>query len=274
MTFESRERSADQGDKVFTYTWVRGSRFYRYTNADQDVILDFQRYTSGRGISHGTIEQGGDPIRANVEVSVPQLHPVAALYRVVAPVDSVVLTIREYHAGDEDDLHPVWSGRITGVRWNPENGSARINHEPTFTSLKRTGLRRNYQRLCPLVLYGKRCGVNGEAFALELEAQAVDGNMLTAPEFATTYGEHWPGGFIVYEVESGVIERRFIRSRTDDTVQLNAPAVGLVAGQGFKAYPGCDHTLDTCIDFFNNGDNNGGFPFFPKKNPFGASPVY
>ncbi len=35
------------------------------------------------------------------------------------------------------------------------------------------GLRRAYQRLCPLLTGGRRCGINLEAFAIEVIAQEV-----------------------------------------------------------------------------------------------------
>ena len=275
MTFDSRERSADLGEKTFVYTWNRGARFYRYAAADEDLLLDFQTYLAS-SVSHGAIEQGSEPVRANITVTVPMDHPVAMLYRSFPPVDSIVLTIQEFHVGEEDDRRAVWSGRITGVKWRPEEGLAEINHEPSYTSLKRTGLRRMYQRHCPLVLYGKRCGANPEAFAITTAAAEVEGSTVTAAAFIGANSTHWAGGFIVYEIESGVEERRFIRGEDvdGDTLTLSAPASGLLPGMMLKAYPGCDHSLDTCIDFFDNGDNNGGFPNIPYKNPFGQEPIY
>ena len=113
------------------------------------------------------LEQGGEIERQNVGVTVPMLHPVALMYRVQSPADSVVLTIAEYHATDPDvQVRPVWSGRITSVRWDPEENQATITHAPTYASLQRNGLRRKYQANCPLVLYGLACGVNREAYKL------------------------------------------------------------------------------------------------------------
>lgn len=274
MTFDTRENSDEAGAKVFTYTWTRGSKFYRYAAADQDVVLDFQRFIGLGSISHGTIEQSGDPIRSSLEVTVPTDHPVADLYRVTPPVDTVVLTIHAHHVGEEGDRRPVWQGRITGVRWDLPDGRARVTHDPTYTSLRRTGLRRNYQALCPLVWGGKRCGVNREAFAVTAPVLEVNGLALTIPEAAAQADGWYTGGMLVYEIESGVFERRFIRAQVGSMVTLTAFPMGLAGGMPVKLYPGDDHTADTCAGKFGNIDNYGGFLYFPDKNPFGGSTIY
>lgn len=276
MTYEARETSEFNGRKVFLYTWVRGSAYYRFVAADDDVVLDFQRYTGSGSIEHGDIEQGTEAIRAGLEVTVEMTHPVADLYRTTPPHESVLLLIQSYHVGDEQFRIPEWQGRVTGVKWRPEKGVAEIAHEPTYTSLKRTGLRRNYQRLCPLVWGGKRCGVNAEAFAQTAEVQEVEGLVLTVPALAAHPDGYYDGGFMVYEITSGVTERRNIvpGGHVGSSITVAAFPTGLVAGMVPKFYPGDDHTADTCADKFGNNDNYGGMIYFPRKNPFGGNPIY
>lgn len=274
MTFESRETSAWEGRKVFIYTWTRGAQVWRYVAADQDVVLDFQRYTADGAIEHDTIEQGSDPIRAGIEVTVGMTHPVADLYRTTPPRESVMLLIQAYHVGDEGFRVPVWQGRISGVKWEPEQARAKLSHEPTYTSLKRTGLRRPYQKLCPLLTGGKRCGVNLELYAITAPVLEVNGLTLTVPAIAGQPDDYYDGGEMVYEIVSGVTERRTIRTKAGGVVSITAFPTGLLPGMNAKFYPGDDHTADTCHNKFNNIPNYGGFIYFPGKNPFGGSPVY
>lgn len=274
MTFESRETSEHAGRKVFIYTWTRGAASYRYVAADQDVILDFQRYTANGAIEHGDIEQGLEPIRSGIDVIVEMTHAVADLYRTTPPVDTIMLLIQAYHVGDEAFRVPIWQGRITNVKWEPEQSRARISHEPTYTSLKRTGLRRNYQRLCPLLWGGKRCQVNPEAYAITVEVQEIDGLVLTVPAVDTVPDGYYDGGYMVYEIASGVFDRRTIRTHVGAELRLTAFPTGLVNGMLAKFYPGDDHTADTCAEKFDNSDNYGGFIYFPNKNPFGGDPIY
>lgn len=274
MSFDTIERSQADGNKVFLYTWSRGAAVYRFAAADQDLVLDFQQYLASGVIRHGSIEQGGDPIRAGIEVTVEADHPVALLFRSTPPMDTVLLLIQEVHAGDLASRRPVWLGRITSVKWDSEAREAVITHEPTYTSLQRMGLRRAYQRLCPLVTGGKRCGVNLEAFALNANVQEVNGLAVTISTIGGRPDDYFTGGFITYEISSGVIERRPIRSQAGAVLTLSSFPVGLVNGGALKAYPGDDHTAATCSTKFNNEDNYGGFIYFPKKNPFSSTPIY
>lgn len=274
MSFDSLEKSRFDGNKVFLYTWTRGSKVYRFAAADQDMVLDFQTYLANGVIRHGDIEQSGDPIRSPVDVTVDADHAVALLFRSTPPVDTVMLVIQEVHVADLSDRRPVWSGRITSVKWSPENAEAVITHEPTQTSLERTGLRRAYQRLCPLVTGGKRCGINMEAYALEVEVQEVNGLEISVASVSGRPTDYFTGGFLVYEITSGVVERRPIKSQVGTVMTLTNFPVGLLPGMKVKAYPGDDHTADTCAEKFNNIPNYGGFIYFPNKNPFGSSPIY
>lgn len=274
MSFDSLERSQWEGRKVYTYTWARGGNVYRYTNADQDLVLQFQTYKASGTIRHGPIEQGGDPIRSPADVTVESDHPVAQLFRSTPPIDTVLLTIREVQMDDPADRRAVWQGRVTSAAFDYETREATLTHEPTYTSLQRMGLRRAYQRLCPLLTGGRRCGVNMEAFAIEVTAQEVNGLQLIVSSVAGRPDGWFLGGFIVYEITPGVVDRRPIRDHVGTQFTLTNFPVGLAAGMKLKAYPGDDHTITTCATKFNNVANYGGFPYFPEKNPFGGAPIY
>lgn len=275
MTFNAIETSARQGRKVFLYTWQRGEAVWRYTSANRNLVVNFQQFTWS-AIEHDDLEQGGEIERQNVGVTVPMLHPVALMFRAQSPADSVVLTIAEYHATDPDvQVRPLWSGRIVSVRWEPEENSATITHSPTYASLARNGLRRKYQKNCPLVLYGYGCGVNREAFRLATTVGAITGLALTASGIGAHPDGYWNGGFIEYVPATGLLERIGIRSHTGGTVQLSRAAPNLATGMAVSVFPGCDRTTGANgCGKFGNLPNYGGFPNFPNKNPFGSNPVY
>lgn len=275
MTFDAIENSARRGRKVFLYTWQRGEKTWRYTGADRNLQINFQDYIAA-AISHEEIEQGPDLVRMNLAVAVPTLHPVAVMYRQQSPIDSVVLTVSEYHAGDPDnEVRPVWSGRIVSVGWDLPEGEATINHSPTSASLGRNGLRRRCQKNCPLVLYGLACRVNREAFRLSTTVAQLVSLALTADGIAGHFDGYWNGGYIEYAIETGVLERRGITSHTSGTITLSSLPIGLTDGMPVSIFPGCDHTTGANgCGKFNNLPNYGGFPHFAQKNPFGNEPVY
>lgn len=274
MSFDDIERSQAGGQKVFLYTWTRGSAVYRYAACDQDLVINFQRFQADGVINHGPIEQGGDPVRAGIDVVTASDHPVAMLYRSVPPLDTVMLLIQEVHLDDLASLRPVWQGRVVNARVRSQDREATLSHEPTYTSLKRMGLRRAYQTLCPLVTGGKHCGVNMEAFVLETTAQEIQGLDVTLANSAGRPDGYFLGGYVTYEIASGVIDRRNIRQHVGSVISLQGYPIGMVVGSALRVFPGDDHTAKTCAEKFNNIDNYGGFLYFPNKNPFGSSPVY
>jgi hypothetical protein len=43
--------------------------------------------------------------------------------------------------------------------------------------------------------------------------------------------------------------------------------------QTVNLYPGCNKSMDHCINRFDNILNYGGFPWIPGKNPFGGTSI-
>lgn len=274
MTFDEHEMSQVAGTRVELYTWKRGAAVYRFAAADQDVVLSFERYTGSGSLEHGEIEQSGEASRLPLDVTMDMAHPVADLFRSTPPVDTVLLLVQEYYVGDEASIEALWMGRVTSCSWDPERNIATITHEPTYTSMKRTGLRRAYQRLCPLVWGGADCRVNREAFAFETEVTEQQGNRILVAGIVGRPADYYPGGYMVYEIADGIVERRYIKSQDGAYLTLSNFPIGLVEGQKATFYPGDDHTAETCATKFNNIPNYGGFIYMRDKNPFGGQPIY
>lgn len=273
MTYEAAETSADQGRPVELYTFARGATLWRYTSADRDQVVGGDTYTR-QVIQRSRIEQGSEMNRSGLKLTVPRDFPIAELYRVAPPGDVVAMTLRRLHLSDADgELATLWTGRVVNVAWSQDATQATITLEPVYTSLRRTGLRRMYGKLCPHVLYGPACKVNPAAFAVEGALTAVGATTIAATAWGAKPVGWFDGGYIEW-AEGGGTERRFIVAHTGSTLTLDRRAPGLEVGAAVTAYPGCDHTLQTCHDKFDNVLNYGGTPFIPQKNPFGGGPIY
>lgn len=269
MTYDARERSADQARPVEIYTFRRQALAWRYTSANRNVVVAFQTYATAP-IERTDIEQGSEINRSGIKVTVPRDFEIAMFFAASPPSDSISLTIQQYHEGDSE-IVPVWSGRVLGVEF--EGSKATLSLEPSGTSIRRNGLRRVYSKLCTAVLYA--CGVNREAFRVVAAADAVSGVTVTAGEVGTLGDGYFNGGYIEYLVGSGVYDRRDILSQVGAVLTLNRPPSGLSVGGAFNAYPGCDHTLgDGGCPKFSNVINYAGQPYLPEKNPFGNDPIY
>lgn len=270
MTYDARETSTDTGRPVEVYTFARDYQRWRYTSADRDVTVDSQTFVA-RPISRTQIETTSEKSRLGLSLTVPRDLEVADMYRVAPPTLAITCLIQQYHQGDAE-LATIWSGRILTVEWS--GPSARIALEPIYTALRRNGLRRMYQRQCPHVLYGGQCKVNRESFRTDGVVDSVSGNVITVPQADVLASGYFSGGYIEWDVEIGIVERRFISDHTDAALTVSAAVGELAGGTDVRIYPGCDHTLTTCNSKFGNAVNYGGMPYIPTKNPFGGSPIF
>lgn len=270
MTFDARERSADQGRPVELFTFARDFQRWRYTSVDRELTVDSASFAP-RAIVRSGFEASNEKARSAMTLTVPRDLEVADLYRVSPPTLPVTCVVQQYHEGD-GEVAMIWSGRILSVRF--EGVAALMSLEPVFTSIRRVGLRRAFQRQCPHALYGSACGVNREAFRTNGTVDSIAGLVVNVPEAAAFAAGWFAGGYIEWTASGGVPERRFITDHTSAALTLAGVPFGLTAGESAKLYPGCDHTSATCSGKFSNPLNYGGFPFFTKKNPFGGDPIY
>lgn len=271
MTYNAAETGMQTGAPVELYDFARGAFHWYYTSADQDIIFESKLWKAAT-MQRGAIEQTSEQPRNSISLMVARNHEVADLWRVSPPSDVISLTVRRYHVGDNDPA-VLWIGRVLNVEWS--GSQATIHCEPASTSIARTGLRRNYQRVCPHVLYSAACGVDKVSKQVEAALTAVGAASLSAAAFDAQPDGYFAGGFVEWEVEAGNFERRFITGHVGADLTLST-AIGdaLSIGDTVYAYPGCDHTLSTCRDKFSNRNNYGGFPFVPRKNPHGGTILY
>lgn len=270
MSFDTVERSAAGRKPVELFAFFRDYQAWRYTSADRAITSGGAEFLP-RPISRSAIETSSEMARGALKITAPRDLEVADLYRISPPTIPVTFTLQQLHYGDGEAVL-LWSGRITTVDF--QGAAAIITLEPVFTSLRRIGLRRIYQRQCPHVLYGTACRANRDSFRVDSTVDAISGTTVSVPAAAGYAAGHFAGGFIEYPVELGIAERRFITDHAGAGLTLSSTPVGLVVGAAVKVFPGCDHTLATCASKFGNALNFGGFPYFPQKNPFAGDPTY
>ena len=269
MTYDARERSLFEAYPVELYLFARGAQYWRYTSADEDKVVDGVTYNSVQ-IKRGAFEQNQEMSRSNLTLTMDKGISFLDQFRGSPPTDIVQLTIQRYHEGDAQLAVP-WVGRVVNVKFLERK--AEVWLEPVFTSLRRPTLRRMYQTTCPHVLYGAACGKSSADFRVDATLTGVSGRDLLSPAFSSFADGYFAGGYVDWEVAE-VLERRFIIAHVGQTITLNLPLAGIPANATVRAYPGCDHTLNTCHNKFNNVDNYGGQPFYPKKNPMNGTPIF
>ena len=271
MTFEARERSTQDGAPIEIFTFARDEQRWRYTSADRDVTLAPNVFLS-RPLRRTEIESTNEKARLGIKISAPRTLEVVDLYRVAPPSQAVTCIVQQYHEGD-GELVTIWTGRVLGVEFAGA-AAAEIALEPIFTSIRRIGLRRLYQRQCPHVLYGAACKVNRATFRVDGTVSTIVGQVVSVAAASGQPAGWFAGGYIEFATADGATERRFVLEHTGVALTLASTAFGLSVGGAVSLFPGCDHSITTCTSKFSNAANYGGFPYFPLKNPFGGDPIF
>lgn len=264
-----------------------GTEFaWRYNSSDRNVWYNEVEWKA-IPIRDTGVRLSGEAQATELTVTMPISEEFCEQFRLngTVPSDSVWLRVRRTHAGDVDDLSAdqptiiydalvTWIGTVSGINQVGEL-EASVRCSMLSTSLQRGGLRYGYQKSCPHVLYASNtCRVDREAFKIEGVVTAVGGNTVSATAFDALADGWFNGGFIEFEIPSGMTERRMVLNHVGPVLTIMGLPVGISVGDTVSAFPGCDRTVDTCIAKFNNLVNYGGFPHSPGRNPFDGNPVF
>lgn len=262
------------------YRIVLDTNVWTWTSANEAVEHNGETYTP-TPIARAQIEDTSDIHRANLRLTVPRTNPVAAIYLRSVPDHLASVTIFKQ---DESGTGVHWKGRIAVVR--ASGSEATIECESVFTSLRRHGLRARYQRSCRHLLYHRGCRLDRADFATVGAPSALDstGTVVAIPQ-ATLEADGWYlGGILDFD---GTL--RFIARHVGTVITIQRAIDGLaeaLANHGYgnsygkfygdltvTIHPGCDRTIKTCRDKFDNLANYGGFPWIPSRNPIDGSSI-
>lgn len=250
-----------------------GSRML-FTDAETPLLVGGDTYQPVQ-IRHGEINASGTLDKATVEVNTPYNNPLVELFRIYPPSQVVNLTIYQGDLNDPDaQFLVIWGGRV--IDFSLDAMEAKFTCDPVATSIRRPGLRRNYQFSCPHVLYRGSCRASQLAATVTTTVTAISGSILTLPAgwFGALDPAKFRGGPIEWLAAGGDRVTRGILRVTDDggtgrTLLLGGLPSGLVVGMEVEVALGCNHQMDDCKNLHNNIQNFGGCPWIPTKNPIG-----
>ncbi|SDX82708.1 phage BR0599 family protein [Roseicitreum antarcticum] len=285
MTYASIEASPADGRPYFLYQFVEGEQVWRFTSRAE-------AWTSAGGggetitweptaVAHGDVVQTSEIERGRLELTWPLSHPFAR--RFLAPMGNapVTLTIFRGHEQVLDETVAHWKGRVVGAE--VEGARILLSCESVFSTLRRTGVRAKYQRLCRHALYGRGCGLDIALHWQSGSLTAVAGNAVTIPEVAQHPDGWYRGGVLRCGPALGFITGHaghmltLSRPMPELAVSLADPETDPVTGDPLPVHvdiaPGCDLRAATCAAKFGNLLNFGGFPEIPGRNPLGGGSI-
>jgi hypothetical protein len=259
---------------VALFKFVRAATVWAYTTADRPQDVGGVTYLPA-AVKRSAIKAGAERRKNTITVTVPRDLDVLANWRPVMPRDRVALTILVKHAGD-DDFAVDWTGRVLAPRFN--GSTVDLTCDPGIGRARIAGLSRCWQRNCGLALFSQgrgMCNVDRTAHAVPASPLLVDAVTLSAGAFDALPSGRLAGGFIEYaRATDGVIEYRTIMSHAGNTIGIDYPLADAPSPLVLTAYPGCRQNWDDCNDYFHNGDNYGGDPNLPQRNPHDGQPVW
>ena len=271
MTYDAIEISVRDAQPVELYTFTRGPEVFRFTTAQETHLFAGQTYTAFP-IQRSKIEATQDVSRNPINFSADRSLPFVQQYISAPPTDIIDVTIQRFHVTDvAQEAVVFWLGRVVNVKFKADE--VQIRSEPIFTALKRPALRRLYQANCPHLLYGPVCTVNRSLFLVNAVITQVSGITLDAVAFGSQVDGYFTGGLIEW-TNNGLINKRFVTDHVGQQITINLPFAGIQVTDSVEIFPGCDHTLATCVAKFANELNYGGFPYIPVKNPFAGVSVF
>lgn len=277
MSVNNYENSKSRGNPVNLYEFTYGqlaNAYYGYTDAEQQIEYLGKSYVP-IPIDRDKLSSSGTLDKTAFRLRVPRSLPIAELFRVYPPNQVVTLILRQGHYSDPVPEYLVcWAGRV--ISCDIKGDELEFTCEPVATSMRRSGLRRNYQYGCPHALYGNMCNASKAAAKVTRAAVSVSSYAITLPNnwFNPFAENHFIGGLAEWiNEDNGEREIRTILKITAGvTVELSGVVRGISSGGSIELFKGCARNMEGC-NTHDNIHNFGGHPWIPTKNPIvGPSP--
>jgi hypothetical protein len=273
MSFAPLEESRQKAMPVTLYQFIYDTAplaQFTITDAAQAIVHDGVTYDPVPAM-RDAIVSSGTLDRTTIAVRMPRDIEFAEKFRVYPPTVPVTLIIRQGHLTDTPtpEFLVVWSGRVLSV--GREGDECVVSCEPVSSSLRRPGLRRNYQLGCPHVLYGDECKADRAHATRTSTVASKSGTSINV-------GSGWNGAFSAASFREGIVEwpnndggteKRKILSVSGNTLALGGLLRDLDVGDAVNIILGCNHQMDDCRYLHSNILNHGGCPWIPLNNPTG-----
>lgn len=283
MSFESYEESRAKGQPVDLYFFKYGSAanaYYAYTDAEQEVTFGGIVYRPIT-IKRANFTSSGTLDKTALKVNCPINTDISVLFSVYPPGQVVTLIIRQGHVNDPaQEYKVIWTGRV--IQCERDGSEATLTCEPVATSMRRAGLRRNYQLTCPHVLYGAQCKANKLTATITIPAISLSqGTRITLNDgwSGSISPAKYIGGMVEWATANGPEQRTILQIVDLKTLVLSGPTTGLSAGTNIDVSLGCNHQMGVgpqpdgdCGPLHNNIQNFGGQPWIPTANPINTNP--
>ena len=208
---------------------------------------------------------------------------------------------------DGSDSLVLFKGRVTQPKFDDRDNTMTLVCSTAESFMRRKILTRKYQRTCPNTIYDKYCGLDFDEWSFDVTVTSVNGldvvftvnptqvkdeegnlvfeqvpvlDELDQPVLDELGKPTFENGDPVMEIKTypsswlnrGVLKKDgvftfIIGNSANGSIRLYRQHIGLKVGDVVRVAPGCDQSLKTCHEKFNNHKRFGGHPNIPSENP-------
>lgn len=278
MTFDVYEGSRNRGvpTELFLFSYGEGpTDYFAYVDSERSFThpTTFVEYTPFP-MKHDRITVDGGKTRKELIITSAVGHPIAEMFQIYPPDQSIRVVVQEVHLDDPDqEVVTIWMGRLLNCR-STEDDTLQFVCRPMTAAYKQAGLRRHWQFGCPHVLYGDQCAAIEAAARITRSVFSVASNKVTmGVGWNAVAVEKYIGGKFSWVAGGNTYNRTILRLGLDSrTLTLSGMPLGLEAGASAILTLGCNHQMDDCLDLHDNIHNFGGDPWIPTQNPVNTNP--
>lgn len=176
------------------------------------------------------------------------------IYRAFMPIDAYGDTSR--------GLETFWVGQVSAISGSDRSKIVFTCHDPLFI-LNQQMPKNMYQSGCRHTLFDVNCTLLASSF--QSLNSVASGSTQSSIVCATALGTlPYAQGRLTFTSGQNNGLSCSIKSVSGNTLALVVPTIFPIAtGDTFTLLPGCDKTLATCVNPYNNKINFGGEPFTP-----------
>jgi uncharacterized phage protein (TIGR02218 family) len=271
MTYDTRERSLEDGQPVAMYQFRLGPTVWRYTSADKDVLSNGHLWKAV-AISDDGVKVTGESSTDALNITAPISIGPAQAYIGTPPSQAIMVAKLEKHEGDAEAI-VSYSGEISQVDLSTP-GAAVIVCETLSASMQRDGLRISWQRACPYAVYDPvTCKAPKASFASNTTVTGIANGALDCTGLSAHADGYYSGGFVEWTDPVRGLEFCTIESHIGNNIVMFGMTDLFYVGMQLVIYKGCTRTKEGC-DSFSNYDNYGGVREMPGRSPFDGNPVF
>jgi len=242
------------------------TRAWYYTNYTSDIIYPAATNTyKAMQIVRSKINTTDNPEDSQITIDIRSSAQIVKDNISNYADENIKVTI--YKQQNLTYTNTIFTGNVIQFKINPL--TCQIACDPGLSTTRRPILFYIYSCQCMIPLYSLACGVNKDAYKDTATVTGISGRTVYYSGANTDNSGFYKAGII--KMTDG--QARTIQSHHGNRIEIVRPFRELEAGDTIYLFRGCDHTVKSCTDNFNNIANYKGFPFMPDRSPFAGNGV-